>query len=893
VTVIREEQLRRVADRDRELSGIRFRAAFESTLSPMIFTDIDDRVIEVNDSFCRMIGRTRQQVLGRDSKPFTYPEDVGIAEESVRQIAGGSIVDDFYVKRYLHTDGRVVVVEVARSTAYDEAGEFLCYVISERDITERVRRDKLLLLLAEVNKLAIAAQNEDDFFSQLCDVIVAVGGYALAWIGVSSTSAEGGIDLVCASGSTDYLYGDMTSWWGAKESLAGPSAIALHTGETQIINDLVHHAVNDAWRDHAIEYGFGSMVAVPELFGDRRASLVMYHRDAYAFDDTTVTGLTEIVRATQFAITHVRSTHETAEALEAAIDANEHLRVTERALTQSEQRFRVAFEDNMAPMIFSDQNDLAIAVNDAFCDMVGFTREELLGQNSIHFTYPEDVGITESTHSRLVSDELEQVRYVKRYLRKDGRVIVAEVSRSTARDDNGKTLYLLSSERDITEERALADQLSHRALHDPLTGLANRVLFDDRLSQAHARIVRQGGLGAVLLMDLDDFKGVNDTHGHFVGDQLLEGIARRLELVTRSTDTLCRFGGDEFLYLAEGLTSPSEAVDVAHRLLAALAEPFVFGELRVEPRASVGIVILDSESIDDTDFVQNADVALYEAKRQHRGNCALFTRDLHQRAASRFELTQELRHAVQAGELSMHYQPIVDLATSDVVGFEALMRWHHPVRGWVPPNVFIPLAEQSDLIVELGAFALDEAVTAAHSWQRTSATSDLPFVTVNLSAHQFHYPGLVPTIELALSRSGLAPDRLILEVTESVALLNITETLEVMAHLNALGINIALDDFGTGYSSLAYLTQLNPRIIKIDQSFVSPTLETHQNDSLLEAIVSLGKKLKMTLLAEGIESSAQLSRLRNLDCELGQGYLFSPAVPFDETAAMLSRAFCV
>jgi diguanylate cyclase (GGDEF)-like protein len=393
-----------------------------------------------------------------------------------------------------------------------------------------------------------------------------------------------------------------------------------------------------------------------------------------------------------------------------------------------------------------------------------------------------------------------------------------------------------------------------------------------------------------LLLDLDDFKGVNDAHGHLVGDQLLTGLARRFEFVTRSTDTLSRFGGDEFLYLAEGLDSADEAEEVAARLIDVLAEPFSIHGLNLEQHASIGIVVFDGTSEDSSELIQRADVALYEAKRQNRGRYSLFTPSMHQEAVSHFELVQELRRALQTGDLSMHYQPIVRLDSTSVVGFEALMRWQHPERGWVPPNSFIPLAEQSDLILELGHFALSQAVQAASAWQATEKTDGVPpYVTVNLSAHQFHDPALLGMIENALSTSGLAPERLIIEITESAMLVNVAETMSVMERIGALGIGFALDDFGTGYSSLSYLALLHPTIIKIDQSFVSPSKESPRNDTLLEAIVSLGHKLGMTMLAEGIETKLQLHRLHNLGCEFGQGFLWSPAVSNDKVESMLRR----
>lgn len=562
-------------------------------------------------------------------------------------------------------------------------------------------------------------------------------------------------------------------------------------------------------------------------------------------------------------------------------DVTDHRRYVKQ-LQAVEQQFRLAFEDTMAPMIFTDLDDKVIAANDAFCEMVGFEREEILGRDSTPFTYPEDIGITEESHRRVADGELARSRYVKRYLRKDGRLIYVEVLRSPARDADGNILYNVISERDITDERALAAQLTHQALHDTLTGLSNRALFDDRLDQARAKMLRDGGLCAVLLLDLDDFKGVNDSLGHLAGDQLLIAVARRLEQVVRDSDTLCRFGGDEFLYLAEGLTSSDDAERVAQRLLESLSEPFIISGLTFDQSASIGIVVTQDPGNDSTEFLQRADVALYEAKRTGKGRYMVFTPSMHQKAVNRFTLVQELRQALQSGDLLMHYQPIVKLGSGEIVGFESLMRWPHPTKGWVPPNIFIEAAEQSDLIIELGYFALREAIDAASSW----GADDL-FVAVNLSAPQFHDPGLLAYVESLLEEAELERGRLIVEITEGVALSNITETISVMEQLSALGISFALDDFGTGFSSLSYLALLRPKIIKVDRSFVSPKIERSRNDVLLEAIVSLGHKLDMTVLAEGVETTAKRDQLRSYDCELAQGFLWSPAVPYEQVVALL------
>jgi len=574
-----------------------------------------------------------------------------------------------------------------------------------------------------------------------------------------------------------------------------------------------------------------------------------------------------------------------------SIRDNSVQRAAEQARFEAEQHFRLAFEDNMAPMVFTDLEDRIISANDAFCAMMGRTRSELIGFDSKPFTYPDDVGITEAKHESFLHDEIHQVRYIKRYLHKDGRMIVVEVSKSPARDKTGKTLYFIISERDITEERMLTAQLSHQALHDPLTGLANRALLDNRLELAHSRIVRQGGHGALLLLDLDDFKGVNDTYGHLVGDQLLAAVARRLEGVARTTDTLSRFGGDEFLYLAEGISGADEAEMIAERFLRSLDEPFVIGNLSLEQRASLGVVVWDATTAELLNVVRDADVALYEAKRLGKGRQFVYVPGMHHQVINRFSLVQELRQAIASGELAMHYQPIVRLSTNEVVGFEALMRWHHEQRGWVPPGVFIPLAEQSDLILELGAFALRESIAAAGQWGRAKESLSEPYVTVNLSARQFHDPGLLALVKEELDASTLPADRLIIEITEGVALEEVVDTMKMIEQLTGLGIGVALDDFGTGFSSLSKLAQLNPMIIKIDQSFVRPAIKSIHSDKVLETIVTLGHNLGMTMLAEGIETEAQLEQLRGLHCSLGQGFLFSPAVPFTEAAMMVGTAF--
>lgn len=388
-----------------------------------------------------------------------------------------------------------------------------------------------------------------------------------------------------------------------------------------------------------------------------------------------------------------------------------------KRIAHSAELFRGAFENNTSGMFLLDRVGRFINVNRAFCEMIGYAVDDLLGHSPNEFTHPDDDSLFDETRRRLAAGETARGRHSMRYRHRDGRVLFGELSMACISDFAGKADTFVASVRDATDERALIDELEHQALYDPLTGLANRTLFEDRLSRARANVVRNGGSTAVFLLDLDDFKEVNDTFGHHVGDELLIEFARRMEQVTRASDTLCRFGGDEFLYLAEGLTGSYE--EIAERLLSVVSEPFDVAGTRLEQRVSIGVVAVDIDTMDNEELLRNVDTALYGAKRQGRGRFVRFTSDMHDRASSRFELLRDLRAAVGTDQLSTMYQPLVDLATREIVGFEALMRWRHPENGFIAPDTFIPVAEQTDLILKLGEFAIREATREAASWMVT------------------------------------------------------------------------------------------------------------------------------------------------------------------------------
>jgi diguanylate cyclase (GGDEF)-like protein/PAS domain S-box-containing protein len=443
--------------------------------------------------------------------------------------------------------------------------------------------------------------------------------------------------------------------------------------------------------------------------------------------------------------------------------------------------------------------------------------------------------------------------------------------------------------RDVSERRAFERQLEHQAFHDPVTGLANRALFGERVRHA-ATIARREQRGmAVIFLDLDEFKVVNDSLGHAAGDAVLVAVAKRLEAASRSADTPARFGGDEFAVLLEDIETAQEAADVAERILAALREPLEIEHKVLVAGASLGISVCEPGDVADAEaLVRNADAAMYIAKRDGRGGYRLFEPAMHEGVLARLELKADLQHAIAHDEFELHYQPIVSLRDGTIRGVEALLRWRHPTRGMVGPDQFIPLTEETGMIVELGRWVLGEGCRQACAIQ-SAVPADPPLtMSVNLSVKQLQHPDIVEHVRAALVDSGLDPARLVLEITESVVISDADRMVERLTELKALGVRLAMDDFGTGYSSLSYLTRLPVDILKMDRSFLRPGASS-QASSLASAVVGLGATLSLQVVAEGIEHAEQWERLRDLGCELGQGFLFARPMVLADTLEYLRR----
>jgi diguanylate cyclase (GGDEF)-like protein/PAS domain S-box-containing protein len=447
---------------------------------------------------------------------------------------------------------------------------------------------------------------------------------------------------------------------------------------------------------------------------------------------------------------------------------------------------------------------------------------------------------------------------------------------------------LVITMRDVTERRRLERELTHQAFHDSLTGLANRVLFADRLEHALARGARDGSVVGVLFIDLDDFKIVNDTLGHAVGDQLLIAVADRIAGALRADDTAARLGGDEFAALVENVQDPGAVEETASRILAALAEPILVDGQELQAVASIGITTTP-EADTAAELLRQADLALYVAKGAGKNQWRRYQSHLHGVMVERLELRSALDHAVNQGHFLVQYQPIVDLATDEAVGFEALVRWHHPQRGIVAPDQFIEVAEESGLIVPIGRWVLDQALHTVAQWRRALPRVRSPYVSVNVSVRQFRQPGFVEQVRSLLDYHGVPPQALMLEITETLLMGDDEQIWADLAELQRLGVRIAIDDFGTGYSSLGYLRQRPIDVLKIDKTFIDELVDDPQQVTLVSGIVGLAQSLNLTVVAEGIESARHRDVLIGLGCPLGQGYLYSSPVAAAEALALMAQ----
>jgi diguanylate cyclase (GGDEF)-like protein/PAS domain S-box-containing protein len=556
---------------------------------------------------------------------------------------------------------------------------------------------------------------------------------------------------------------------------------------------------------------------------------------------------------------------------------------SEFALAESRARYAGSFEEAPVGIGLASSEGVVLKVNKAYGQILGCPPEELKGRHLQELTHPDDWEDNLRKFRALVSGEIDTYNLEKRYVHADGHPVWVSVNASCARDWPGGPPYVIAQIEDITERRALREELAYTAVHDQLTGLPNRTMFMDRLERSLLLAEESGRHVALMFLDLDRFKMINDGLGHDAGDRLLQRIAQRLQQAVRGNDLVARFGGDEFTVLCE-VADEGEALEVAGRLQLAMDRPLAESDNEQFVSVSIGMSLSSAETTEAASLLRQADVAMYRAKVGGPSRIAVYREDDDLATTRSLRTSNELHRALERNEFEMYYQPFVDLHTMTLVGLEALVRWNHPTRGLLPPDEFISLAEDCGLIIPLGTWVMGEACRQAADWHAERAKAiQRPrrlHLSINVSAQQLADPLFTTLMVGVLEDTQFDPDTLWLEVTEGMILQDPEASVATMRAIRDLGVHIAIDDFGTGYSSLSYLKQLPVEVLKIDASFIDHLDDDPDDMAIVRAVIALGDSLGLGVVAEGIERPSQAAQLTSMGCFLGQGFLYGlPRAP--------------
>ena len=568
-----------------------------------------------------------------------------------------------------------------------------------------------------------------------------------------------------------------------------------------------------------------------------------------------------------------------------ARDLTERIKA-ETDLKKSEQRFRVAFNQAAVGLAHVGMDGRWLMANQKLCEIVGYTQEEMLTLNYKTLTHPEDLPVDLEIGRRMFAHEVHEKSREKRYLHKNGYYIWVNLTSSLVRDDSGEPLYYSTVVEDISRRKQMEGELLHMANHDVLTSLPNRSLLLDRMTQAINYANRSGEQVAVLLIDLDRFKNVNDSLGHEVGDRMITAIARKLLSQVRDVDTVARLGGDEFVVLITNVINEDAVATTAQQVLEALGQPLTIQGHELYPAGSIGISLYPKDGADGQTLLKNADTAMYRAKDAGRNNFQFYARAMNARALDRLKLEGALRNALLRNEFVLHYQPQMDVASGAIVGVEALLRWQPPNAEMIHPADFIPIAEETGLIVGIGEWVLRTACAQHRTWAQSGLYPPLR-MAVNLSARQFKQQDIAKMVSRALEESACEPHCLELEITESVLMDSPEAAAATLQKLSDMGVQLSIDDFGTGYSSLAYLKRFPIHTLKIDRSFVRDINTDADDAAIAKAVIALAHSMKLRVIAEGVESREQLDFLRQQQCDQMQGYFLSRPLPARQLESLL------
>ncbi|SNT20885.1 PAS domain S-box-containing protein/diguanylate cyclase (GGDEF) domain-containing protein [Noviherbaspirillum humi] len=722
-------------------------------------------------------------------------------------------------------------------------------VNERRQAQEALRRTlRARTVMAACTHAMVHAHDEADLVRRVCEAMVAEGGYGMAWIGYAD-QASGDIRRVASAGTHAAAEGEippmLTSWLVTHVGRDGPTP---HGGPD---HDL---AIFLPLRDGVSSFGM----------------LAIYEAECDSFDAEQIGVLQEIAHDIAFGIGSMR-------AREAHEQADRELRATQEKLS--------GILGSIDNVVWSMNANGFIYLNAVVEDIYGLPPEAFYRNKKLwlEVVHQDDREAVRLAHSRLQKEQSITVEY--RIVRPDGGLRWIEERARPVRDETGKIVRCDGIAIDVSARKEYEARIEYLADHDSLTSLANRNLLADRINQAIAHARRSRSMVAVLFIDLDRFKSVNDSFGHSVGDALLVTASERLKRSVRDGDTVARQGGDEFILLLTDIRKPDDVVAVASKIFREFSEPFLIGPHELYVTVSVGATLFPDDAGDIHALLRNADIAMYRAKEEQGNAFQFYSRDMSVRAMERAELESALRRALERKEFELFYQPKVEASTRRIIGAEALIRWNHPEMGMVPPTRFIPMAEEIGLIVPIGDWVLNTACEQNRAWQ----DEGLPpiSVSVNLSARQFNQDDLVESVAGTLDRVGLASRHLELELTESIVMNSAEVFVSKLQELESLGVRLSIDDFGTGYSSLSYLKRFPLHHLKIDQSFVRDIATDADDAAITSTVIELGHSLNLKVIAEGVETEEQVAFLRDHHCDEMQGYFFSKPLPAHEFADLL------
>ena len=786
--------------------------------------------LQVNLAFCQLLGTPRAEVEGRSYRHFTHPDEIAYDEEVLRAIRTGAEAPRTIERRLVRGDGEEVWVRIDSATLRAPGGEACAVMAAFIDLTEQRAQDLAL------QRAAHDLEQHLHFTRALVDAIPSP---------VFFKDREGRYGLY--NRAWDELFGD-----GARPG-GGPAA-DLADEEAAREHDRRDRALLE--RPSSTTYE----MRVPLPSGEERQML--YNKVSFVDQRGDVAGIIGVV-------TDVTRYKE-----------------TERALEASEARFRVLAESSLDLISVVDAQGLITYQSPALRHLLGFEPSEMLGRPISDLVHPDDAEHAMAALRRVIDTRQSTEPLEFRIRHRDGMWRTFE-SLGTNCLSNPHIHGVVFNSRDVTDRKVIQQRIQHLAYHDNLTGLPNRSLLQDRLAHAIARAERTGKRVGVLFIDLDNFKNINDTLGHDVGDELLRQVSRRLTECVRLEDTIARQGGDEFIVLLDAMNEGRGASVVAQKILNALRRAFLLGGTEQHVSASVGISVYPEDGHDPQTLMKNADTAMFHGKGLGKNTYQYFTAQMNVAVKRRMTLESSLRRAVMQKDFTLHYQPQVDLETGEIIAVEALVRWHSEDGGIVLPGDFIPLAEETGLISEIGEWVLREACRQACEWLAKGLARRR--MAVNLSARQFADRGFFEMMTRVLSETGLPPELLEIEITESQVMRQTEPMIQLLGKVAEMGVQIAIDDFGTGYSSLSYLKRLPIQKLKIDQSFVRDITIDPNDTAIVVAIINMAHSLELETIAEGVETAGQLALLRSKGCRIGQGYHFSPPLSAEALYPLLRQ----